>query len=105
MATGWKWIPSSYGKSIYMLTQISGYYLADIGVLGDLFKFGGIFVIGELIMFFRLIRAKLPEEYSFIRYDAIGEVLTMFTGAGLGGASIGLLCMAMYMSDVKKDPN
>lgn len=94
---------TDYGKAIQRLTQAYGYYLSDIGILGDLFKFGILYVLAILIIRVKLISAPLAEEYTFVRYESIGELLTIATGAGLQAQSITILCMSMYIADANKE--
>ncbi len=93
---------SSYGRFINSLTETFGFYQSDIGIIGDFSKFGIFFVIGQLWILIKLIRSKLVEKYTFIWYNTLSILMTMFTGAGLHAGTIVLICMMMYIADVNK---
>ena len=91
---------SHYGDYIRMLNENFGFYLEDIGLIGDFVKFGVLFVIGQVLFLIKLLRTKLYEEYTFIRYNVMSIMLTMFSGSGLHSSVIALICMMMYIADV-----
>ena len=91
---------SDYGKTISSFGQNMGYYLEDIGLFADFFHYGIILVIAKLSIYIRLVKWPLPEKYTFIRYNVITILLTLFTGAGLNSSVLALTCMMMYISDI-----
>ncbi len=93
---------SDYGNQVSMLSDKYGYYQSDIGIIGEFFKYGIIFVIGQIALLIKLLRIKLPEEHKFIIYNALSILLTMFVGAGLHASTIGLICFMMYFADISK---
>ncbi|MBN1950899.1 MAG: hypothetical protein JW801_06820 [Bacteroidales bacterium] len=93
-------ILSNYGRALGKLGQYSGLYLEDIGIFGDFFRFGIIFVIAKMSMYLRLLKWPLKEKYTFIRYNIITLLLTLFTAGGMNASVLALTCMMMYIADI-----
>jgi hypothetical protein len=91
---------SHYGREMAGIGQFSGFYLEDIGLFGDFFRFGILLVIAKLSIYIRLLKWRLPERYTFIRYNVITIMLTLFTGGGINASVLTLSCMMMYIADV-----
>ena len=91
---------SRYGRELSGIGQYGGLYLEDIGLFGDFFRFGILFVIAKLSMYIRLLKWKLLEKYTFIRYNVITILLTLFTGGGTNASVLTLTCLMMYFADV-----
>lgn len=94
---------SGYGLRMAGISERYGYYTSDIGIIGEYIKFGVLFVIGVIIIFYRSLSAKLPEHLMFIKYNFLGLMITLFTGGGaFGSTSINILinCMLLYMIDM-----
>jgi len=101
-------VPSShsvYGMKIDQYKEAFGFFQSDIGIIGDLTKFGIVFVIAELTVFIRMISMRLPEEISFFRFFFFSSFLTMFTGLGIFciADAITIVCLSFYVIDVYKD--
>jgi hypothetical protein len=95
-------VKSDYGRFIETLSANLGYYQGDIGIIGDFVKFGIFFVIGNLLIYFKLIVSKTAEQYRFILFNVLSMVMTMFTGGGIDANTIIMLSMMMYIVDVNK---
>ena len=96
---------SEYGRTLGKLGQFSGLYLEDIGLFGDFFRFGILMVVAKLSMYIRLLKWKLNEKYTFIRYNMITILLTLFTAGGVNASVLALACMMMYICDLNKEEN
>ncbi len=96
---------SAYGRLILRLAISKGFNLSDIGMLGEFFKYGFLFVAVQLFVIFKLIFTKLPDAIIPIRFIFIIILMTMFTGAGAFGYAdnIVFLCIIFYLLDVAKD--
>lgn len=93
---------SSYGLRIAGIAERFHYYQADIGLIGEYTKYGLFFVIGVIIILYRALTIRLPEELMFIKFNFLGLIMTLVTGAGaFGTSSINILinCMLLYMID------
>lgn len=94
---------SGYGLRMTNISVQYGFYRSDIGLLGEYTKFGLLFVVAIFIIFYRSLSAKLPENLMFIKYNFLGIMMTLVTGAGAFGTnSINILinCMLLYMIDM-----
>jgi hypothetical protein len=90
---------TAYGRNISSIAKYSGFYLEDIGLFGDMFRFGVLFVIAKVVIYIRLTTKKMLEKYTFIRYCNITILLTLFTGGGLNASILALTCFMMYIID------
>jgi hypothetical protein len=93
---------SGYGIAISRLTKTSGFYLNDIGLIGDFFRYGILYVLAMLYMLYQLVRIKLHEQFIFIRYNTYTSIMAIFVGAGMSSQSLVLFCMMLYITDVDK---
>ena len=91
---------SRYGRELAGIGQYGGLYLEDIGLFGDFFRFGILFVIAKVSIYLRLVKWKLREKYTFIRYNVITILLTLFTGSGTNASVLTLTCIMMYFADL-----
>lgn len=94
---------SEYGSRIIKYARRYGYYQSDLGLIGEYTKFGALYVIGVIMIFFRAFRAKLPEDLMFVKYNFFGILLTLVVGAGAFGTSadnILINSMLLYVTDV-----
>ncbi|MBN1415979.1 MAG: hypothetical protein JW973_12820 [Bacteroidales bacterium] len=93
---------SAYGKFLWQLSEKLGYYMSDVGIIGDFSKFGILFALAEISFLAKLSLYRCREKYSFIRYSALMSIMTLFTGAGLGASGIVKMCFLFYIMDADK---
>ena len=91
---------SPYGMKLFILSTFNGYYLSDIGIVGDYVRYGAIFLVGAIIMLVRLIRIKVDPEFEYLRYYVYLMLLTMFTGGGDFGSPNILIILIAYLFDL-----
>lgn len=93
---------SEYGQRLAYIQYSLGYWREDIGLIGSWSKYGLLFALGELAIWIKLAAKKLPEKYSFIRYNAIAGLLIIFGGAGPFNEPDGaiVMCSMLYLQDV-----
>jgi len=99
---------SIYGLRLARYSEEYGYYLSDIGLIGEYVKYGILYVIAVLIILINVFRRKIPENLMFIKYNFLGVVLTLVTGGGVfgsSGANIVLICFLLYLLDLHIDGN
>lgn len=99
---------SMYGLRLARYSEEYGYYLSDIGLIGEFVKYGIVYVVAVLLILIRVFRRKLPENLMFIKYNFLGVALTLVTGGGAFGSSsenIILICILLYMIDLHMDGN
>jgi len=94
---------SAFGAKTLKYAEGYGYFQSDIGLIGEYSKFGVLFVLGVVIILFRTMTTRLPEKLLFIRYNFLGIIITIVTGAGAFGtnaSTILLNVMLLYMIDL-----
>lgn len=93
---------SDYGRFMFRLADDLGYNQSDVGIIGDMSKFGILYALAQIIYLIKLSVYRTREKYSFIRYDALMILMTMFTGAGLKASNIVLICCIFYIFDTDR---
>jgi hypothetical protein len=93
---------SSYGVEMENYSKMFGYYLADIGIIGEFVLYGIVFVIAELMILFKLALYRYPENFQFIRYVSYSVFFSLFVSSGIFGSPEGiiLICILLYFTDV-----
>lgn len=94
---------SAYGLRMAGIAERYGYYRSDLGLIGEYTQYGVLFVVGVFIIFYRALSSQIPEDLMFIKYNFLGLIITLVTGAGaFGSNSINILinCMLLYMIDM-----
>jgi hypothetical protein len=94
---------SQYALRLIRIAEEHGFYQTDIGLIGEYSKFGILFVIGVIIILYRALMSKLPEGLMFIKYNFLGIILTIVTGAGAfgnSGTNILINSMLLYVIDL-----
>lgn len=93
---------SMFGLNVIRIMEKYKFYQSDIGLIGEFTQFGALFVLGVIIILFRVLTVKLPEKLMFIKYNFLGIILTLVTGAGAFGSSgtnILINSMLLYLVD------
>ncbi len=95
---------SAYGIMMDNYSKVFGYYLSDIGIIGEFILYGVIFVVAELIILIKIVFTRFPEEFDFIRYTVYSMFFSLFVSAGAFGRSEGIImmCLLLYLVDVSK---
>jgi len=91
---------SSYGNEIERLKS-SGFYLGDIGIIGNYVIYGAFFVAGVILICVRALRVKVEENQAYIKYMFIAILLSLITGGGFVNADFicTIVCL-LYLIDV-----
>jgi hypothetical protein len=91
---------TSYGLEIKGL-MAQGFYLGDIGLLGNYVIYGALFIIGVLGICIKSVTAKYLQNQAYIRYVFIAICFSLITGGGFVNADfICAISCLMYMIDV-----
>jgi hypothetical protein len=107
--SGWAYITgngtsgaSLYGLRIFRYAKEFGYYQSDIGLIGEYTKYGFLYVLGVIIILYRVLIKKIPEKLMFIKYNFTAIILTLVTGGGVFGTAQGIVtnCMLLYLIDL-----
>jgi hypothetical protein len=93
---------SIYNQKIAFYAIKKGFYLADIGVLGDYIKYGVLFTLAGLYMLIKAIRFKISNELQFLKYYIFIQCFTLIAGYGILGGSDIVLILTLYVFDVNR---
>jgi len=94
---------SEYSSKFSLLGQKYGYYLSDIGIIGNYVKYGALFVIAVIGILYKSIKIKIQQEYNYIKYFYVLNALCIILGGGFADSDfIVLVCITLYMLDVSK---
>ncbi len=91
---------SSYGMRLLGVQLIKGYFLSDIGIVGDYFRYGVFFIIAAIIMLVKLLSIKVAPAYEYLRYFVYLQIFTLFTSKGLFGAPSLTIILIAYLFDL-----
>jgi hypothetical protein len=96
---------SIFGVKVNQIKEHFGFYQSDIGLVGDFSKFGLLFVIGQLMIMYRVIVRKLDEKLAFIKLMMWSTVITMVTGGSPAhdAAAYGLMLYLIDAHDYMKE--
>jgi hypothetical protein len=96
---------SIYGQRSVFYNLKYGYYITDIGIIGDYVKFGVLFILGGLIMLLKSLTFKTSSTYTFLKYYILSQCFTLLTGYGLLGGVDVTIILILYIFDVDRDLN
>lgn len=92
---------SPYNLKIAYYAIKYGFYLNDIGIIGDYVRYGVIFTIGSIYLLIKSLTIKVTNDYKFLKYYILAQCFTLIAGKGvLGGADIVLVC-TLYIFDIE----
>ncbi|NBC81814.1 MAG: hypothetical protein GVY19_00380 [Bacteroidetes bacterium] len=93
---------SPYGMRIYMIWTYYGYFMADIGIIGDYVTYGALYALCAILIFARLLYFRVSPELSHFKYFILYLVLIQLTTSGaFGSANLGIFMVA-YLWDVDR---
>ncbi|PID91736.1 MAG: hypothetical protein CSA96_06565 [Bacteroidetes bacterium] len=94
---------SAYGRKVIYYMEHYHFFQSDVGLIGEYTQYGAFFVLGVIVILVRALRKKLPEKLRFIKFNFLGILLTLVTGAGaFGSVSTNILinCTMLYLIDL-----
>jgi hypothetical protein len=96
---------SSYGMMIKYFEDnyLYRFYQSDIGLLGDFSRFGVLYILAVLALFYKVIRAKINNDNLFIKAYFIMALISSFTLIFFGSAYAAvIICCLLYLIDIQK---
>ncbi len=91
---------SAYGREVQSYKMQYGYYLSDIGFIGEYTKYGLFFAIGALMLLIRALKQKLPQNMLYIKLFFFSNIIALPVGAMFSQPySIVAVCLLLYMID------
>ncbi len=92
---------SSYGMRIAYYKTNLGFFQSDIGLVGDYTEYGVLFVIGVVLILWKIFTIRVKNEYVFIKYWAVIVVVSLVFGSPFGRPStVVVILSALYIMDV-----
>jgi hypothetical protein len=92
---------SAYGVQINAFKEVFGFYQSDIGIIGDLTRFGILIVVVQLSLYIRIMRMSLPPELDFVKYNVFAFLVAiLFSTSFSYPDAIVILCILLYLVDV-----
>ena len=89
-----------YGMKLFTLSMVNGFYLSDIGLIGDYVRYGAIFLLGAIILLVKLIRIKVDPRFEYLKYYIFLIILNLFTGSGTFGSPNIEIILIAYLFDL-----
>lgn len=94
---------TSYAMEIQRYQVNYGYYLSDIGLIGNFVQYGMLFLLGVVIIFYRAFRIKIQNKFAYVRYIFVVILLSILTGGAFGQAHfICYITCVFYIIDVSQ---
>jgi hypothetical protein len=89
-----------YGLLIDSYKENLGFYIEDIGIVGEFVRYGALFVLAQILIIVKVFRTKLPNHLFYIKAYFLILVLTLFTGAGYFTFSFAGIALMLYQIDL-----
>lgn len=94
---------SIYNQKMGYLAFKHGFFLSDIGILGDYIKYGIIFVLAGLALLYKSLRFKVNTKFTFLKYYILSQCFTLIAGSGIFSGVDIVILMILYVFDVDRD--
>lgn len=91
-----------YGKKLELYSKRYGFYITDIGILGDYILYGVIFVISGLLLLIKAIRFRIGSEFQYLKYYIFMQCFTLATGKGIFAGVDILILVILYVFDLDR---
>lgn len=92
---------NAYGLKVMYYQTVYGYYLSDIGIIGDYVKYGIFYLIGVFVIFRKLFIAKIEPKYNYFKYYGLLLILDEILGGAFGRPTSFIVVLTMlYIMDV-----
>jgi len=94
--------PGSPYNQRSILYQLQGYFITDIGIIGDYIKYGIVFVLAGIFLLLKAIFFKTTLEFQFLKYYIFSQCFTLLTGYGIFGGVDIILLLILYIFDIQR---
>ncbi len=93
---------AEYGILMQYYRSALGFYQSDVGIIGTYSRFGLLFILAELAIYFKIFKKKLPNDIIFIKYVFIYNFLTIVTGSDSFNGMDGIVAISilLYLVDI-----
>lgn len=101
IGNGQSHMASPYGMRVWYYKEFYGFYLNDLGMIGEFTKYGVLFVISVFLILRKLFIVKVEPRYSYIKYWAVLLVTNEIMGGIFSNpTAIVVISVIMYIYDV-----
>jgi len=92
---------SNYGRGISTIAGKYRFFLSDIGIIGNYYLYGMFFLVGVLLIFFRITLLKISSNHKYLQYFFASLFIMLPMGGGFAyGELIFPLILFLYLIDV-----
>lgn len=92
---------SSYAREMGKYAQYRGYYIGDLGLIGNYVEYGLFFVLGVIGICIKALKIKIEENHIYIKYFFVAVILSLVTGGGFAKTdTICAIILLLYILDV-----
>lgn len=101
IGNGEEHMASAYGMKVFFYKVTFGFFLSDIGIIGEYVKFGIIYVVSVVMIVIKVLRARLDPKYYYFKYYIAISIMGMIVGGTFSkfDAFVPILAM-LYIIDV-----
>lgn len=93
---------SWYDQKMSLYSFQYGFYLSDIGIIGDYVRYGIVFTVAGIALLIKAITFRVSPYLKYLKYYIVVQCFTLFTGYGiLGGVDINLL-LILFIFDADR---
>lgn len=90
---------SAYNLKVMKISLTKGFYLSDIGIIGDFIRYGFFYAMAIILIIIKVLFIKLPEDLNFIKYFFGMMLFTLPTGKTSDADNLVLISLILYMID------
>jgi hypothetical protein len=91
-----------YGLLVDSYKENLGFYIEDIGIVGEFVRYGVLFVLAQVLIIIKVFRSRIPNHLLYIKVYFAILILTLFTGAGYFTFSFTGIALLLYQIDLAK---
>jgi hypothetical protein len=92
---------SAYGREMGYYGRTYGYYIGDVGLVGNYVLYGALFMLGVFGICIRIFNTKIEARYIYIKYIMLAMILAVTTSTGFAQTdTVCYIMLLLYMIDV-----
>ena len=93
---------SPYGQRVAFLMFNKGFFMSDVGIIGEYVRYGIFFVFGGVLMIIKALFVKINTELMFIKYFLVSAIIALpLASTFTAPYSIVALCIIWYLLDLQ----
>lgn len=101
LGNGMSHMMSPYGMKEFYFKATYGFYISDLGLIGEFVRYGVVILIAIVLTFYKFFTVQIESKYGFFRFWALLLVLSEVLGGMFVRADVIIVITAiMYIYDV-----